>query len=382
MRLLESLKIEPDTRVILRTDYNVSVVNGKVQDDFRIKSSLQTIEYLLERKAKIIIMSHMGRPKGRDRSLSLKPIAEHLGILLDKKGLFFGDVESALSGIEDMRPGDVAMLENLRFFPGEEASDKKFAHELSKLGDVYVDDAFAVAHRKHTSVFLLPRLLPPAAGFLIQKEVSVLDDILLVRKPPVVFILGGAKVETKVKIFVKLLHKLDAVCVGGLLANSILAAKGIAVGKSRYEDIEQYVEEFDITDKRLHLPLDVIVSKDPSGRSPVRTAAIGDVKNDEIILDAGPDTVKLFSKVIEDAGTVVWNGPLGAFEVKKFGKATRDLAKELKNTGARVIVGGGDLVRAIHEAGAEKSIYYQSTGGGAMLEYLAEGTLPALEVLQ
>ncbi|OGZ60608.1 MAG: phosphoglycerate kinase [Candidatus Spechtbacteria bacterium RIFCSPLOWO2_01_FULL_43_12] len=382
MRLLESLKIEPDTRVILRTDYNVSVVNGKVQDDFRIKSSLQTIEYLLERKAKIIIMSHMGRPKGRDRSLSLKPIAEHLGILLDKKVLFFGDVESALSGIEDMRPGDVAMLENLRFFPGEEASDKKFAHELSKLGDVYVDDAFAVAHRKHTSVFLLPRLLPPAAGFLIQKEVSVLDDILLVRKPPVVFILGGAKVETKVKIFVKLLHKLDAVCVGGLLANSILAAKGIAVGKSRYEDIEQYVEEFDITDKRLHLPLDVIVSKDPSGRSPVRTAAIGDVKNDEIILDAGPDTVKLFSKVIEDAGTVVWNGPLGAFEVKKFGKATRDLAKELKNTGARVIVGGGDLVRAIHEAGAEKSIYYQSTGGGAMLEYLAEGTLPALEVLQ
>ena len=207
-------------------------------------------------------------------------MAEHLGILLDKKVLFFGDVESALSGIEDMRPGDVAMLENLRFFPGEEASDKKFAHELSKLGDVYVDDAFAVAHRKHTSVFLLPRLLPPAAGFLIQKEVSVLDDILLVRKPPVVFILGGAKVETKVKIFVKLLHKLDAVCVGGLLANSILAAKGIAVGKSRYEDIEQYVEEFDITDKRLHLPLDVIVSKDPSGRSPVRTAAIGDVKND------------------------------------------------------------------------------------------------------
>ncbi|MDP4010341.1 MAG: phosphoglycerate kinase [Candidatus Spechtbacteria bacterium] len=382
MRLLESLKIEPDTRVILRTDYNVSVVNGKVQDDFRIKSSLQTIEYLLERKAKIIIMSHMGRPEGRDRSLSLKPIADHLGILLDKKVLFFGDVESALSGIEDMRPGDVAMLENLRFFPGEEASDKKFAHELSKLGDVYVDDAFAVAHRKHTSVFLLPRLLPPAAGFLIQKEVSVLDDILLVRKPPVVFILGGAKVETKVKIFVKLLHKLDAVCVGGLLANSILAAKGIAVGKSRYEDIEQYVEEFDITDKRLHLPLDVIVSKDPSGRSPIRTAAVGDVKDDEIILDAGPDTVKLFSKVIEDAGTVVWNGPLGAFEVKKFGKATRDLAKELKNTGARVIVGGGDLVRAIHEAGAEKSIYYQSTGGGAMLEYLAEGTLPALEVLQ
>src|SRR3989344_811870 len=382
MRLLESLKIEPDTRVILRTDYNVSVVNGKVQDDFRIKSSLQTIEYLLERKAKIIIMSHMGRPKGRDRSLSLKPIAEHLGILLDKKVLFFGDVESALSGIEDMRPGDVAMLENLRFFPGEEASDKKFAHELSKLGDVYVDDAFAVAHRKHTSVFLLPRLLPPAAGFLIQKEVSVLDDILLVRKPPVVFILGGAKVETKVKIFVKLLHKLDAVCVGGLLANSILAAKGIAVGKSRYEDIEQYVEEFDITDKRLHLPLDVIVSKDPSGRSPVRTAAIGDVKNDEIILDAGPDTVKLFSKVIEDAGTVVWNGPLGAFEIKKFGKATRDLAEELKNTKARVIIGGGDIVRAIHEAGAEKSIYYQSTGGGAMLEYLAEGTLPALEALK
>lgn len=379
---MENLKIEPHTRVILRTDYNVSVVNGKVEDDFRIEASLKTIEYLLAKKAKIIIMSHMGRPRGRDKSLSLKPVADHLETLLNKKILFFADVETAQHSIEDMKPGDIAMLENLRFFPGEEASDKRFANELSKLGDVYVDDAFAVAHRKHTSVFLLPRLLPPAAGFLIQKEVNVLDEIRVAQKPPVVFILGGAKVETKVKIFIKLIHKIDAICIGGLLANSILMTKGIAIGKSNYEDIAQYVDGMDLTDTRLHLPLDVVVSKDPSGKSPARITAVASVKADEMILDAGPDTIKLFSKIIRTAGTVVWNGPLGVFEIEKFSKGTRDLAKELKNTKARVVVGGGDIVRAIHKVGAEKSIYYQSTGGGAMLEYLAEGKLPALDVLK
>lgn len=383
MKTIDKLNIKPGTRVLLRTDFNVSIENGKIMDDFRIRASLPTIQYLQDKEAKIIIISHLGRPKGKEKSLSLAPVAEQLEKLLNTNVLFLKDYIEAKKDILKMKNGSVILMENLRFEKGELSGDKNFAKDLAEFADVYVNDAFGVAHRKHASLYALPSLLPAVAGLLLQKEVEVLNEVIKNPIRPLIFIIGGAKVETKLKSLVKIINKIDGVCIGGLLANSILAARGIAVGKSRLDkNILKYIDGINLTDTKFHLPLDVVVSLDDTGKSFSRIAAVGDVREDEMILDAGPETVKLFSNIISEAGTVIWNGPLGLLEVKKFSKGTHALALSLKNTKARVIVGGGDIMRAIDEVGVSKYIYYSSTGGGSMLEYLADGTLPALEVLK
>lgn len=383
MKTIDQLNIKPGTRVLLRTDFNVSIENGKIMDDFRIRASLPTIQYLQDKEAKIIIISHLGRPRGKEKSLSLAPIAERLEKLLNTRVLFLKDYIEAKKDILKMKNGSVILMENLRFEKGELSGDKNFAKDLAEFADVYVNDAFGVAHRKHASLYALPSLLPAVAGLLLQKEVEVLNEVIKNPMRPLIFIIGGAKVETKLKSLVKIINKIDGVCIGGLLANSILAARGIAVGKSRLdENILKYIDGINLTDTKFHLPLDVVVSLDDTGKSSSRIAAVGDVREDEMILDAGPETVKLFSNIISEAGTVIWNGPLGLLEVKKFSKGTHALALSLKNTKARVIVGGGDIMRAIDEVGVSEYIYYSSTGGGSMLEYLADGTLPALEVLK
>lgn len=370
--------------VLLRVDFNVSMDGETIKDDFRIRATLPTITYLQDHGAKILILAHLGRPGGKsDSAFSLHPLVGHLSKLLKQDVGFFSSYDLAKKNISSLKSGEVAILENLRFDPREEAGDKEFAKELAALGDVYVNDAFSVSHRKHASVYAIAKLMPSVAGLLLMKEIDALDRVHKFENHPVVFIMGGAKVETKIKILARLADKIDIACLGGLIANSFLAARKTSIGKSRLEaDFQQYLAEVNSTDAKIYLPLDVVVSTDPSGDEPVRTVQVNNIASDEMILDIGPQTVKLFSAAIEKAGAVFWNGPMGIFEVGAFAKGTRKLAEALKNTEAHVVVGGGDVVRAIQEAGVQDNVSYISTGGGAMLEYLAEGTLPAIDALE
>lgn len=369
-------------RVLLRTDFNVALARGVIQDDFRIQSALPTIRYLQKEGARTLIISHLGRPKNRDDSLSLKPIAQHLEKLLGARVVFFSSLAQAEEGADNIAEGSVALLENIRYEAGEIEGSKKLAERLARLGDVFVNDAFSVSHRTHVSVYVLPSFLPSVAGMLVEKEVQALNSVRNASKRPSVFILGGAKVASKIKVVERLMHGVDDVAFGGLLANSILALKGIAIGRSLFErGIKEYVKNIELTDIKVHLPLDVVVSTDLSGKSKSRITAVGDVKKDEFILDIGPDTVQLFSDVMAQANTIFWNGPMGLFEIEEFSQGTYGLARVLKDSNARIIVGGGDIMTAIDHVGVRDAVSFASTGGGAMLEYLAEGTLPAIDIL-
>lgn len=384
MRSVKDLEVQGKV-VLLRTDFNVSFENGEIKDDFRIQASLPTINYLREQGARVLIFAHLGRPKGKTQAeLSLRPIAEHLSKLLGDEVLFFTNYAEAKKGVGNLKDGDVALCENIRFDSREESMSEEFARELAALADIYVNDAFGASHRKHTSIYLLPKLMRErAAGLLLLREVDTFQKLRTSAKKPLTFIMGGAKVETKIKLLGELVGQIDAVCLGGLIANSFLAAKGIAIGKSKLENgLEKYVENIELTDTKIHLPIDTIVSTDISGKAPTRITAVADIEPDEMILDIGPDTVRLFSRVMQKAGTIFWNGPMGLFEVKEFAHGTYDLARTLKDIDAEVVVGGGDVMRALREVGAEKYVDYISTGGGAMLEYLAEGTLPGIEALE
>jgi len=382
MKLLEELDVK-NKKVLLRTDFNVVMEAGHVKDGFRIKAVLPTIEYLQKQNAKILILSHLGRPKPLDRSLTLKPAGSYLADLLDTNITFFENIKAASEGFDKLKAGQIAILENLRFNEGEESASEEFAILLASLGDIFVNDAFGVAHREHASITLLPKLLPYAGGLLMEREVEILDKIRDAQLSPFVFILGGAKVKTKLRVFEKLFDSIDAVCLGGLIANTVLHTKGVSIGKSKMEkEAEEYLKTIDLTDTKINLPLDVVVSKDETGHGSFRTISLGSIKDDELILDAGPETLKLFFDVIEKAEIVVWNGPLGLMEVEQFRKGTVNLAKSLKEISARIIVGGGDLMQAIEEAGVVNNIDHQSTGGGSMLDYLAEGTLPGIEALK
>ncbi|MEX2007908.1 MAG: phosphoglycerate kinase [Candidatus Spechtbacterales bacterium] len=383
MRTLSDIDVRGKA-VLLRVDFNVDVEGGVVADDFRIRAALPTIYYLRERDARVLVLAHLGRPKGAfDPALSLRPVAQHLGKLLKTQVHFFATMQEARRGMQALHDGEIGMLENLRFHAGEEEGSAEFAKELAALGEVYVNDAFGVAHRKHASVYELPKLLPSAAGLLLEKEVSTFQGLRESPQQPLVFILGGAKVATKIKVVGKLVGGVSAVCFGGLIANSFLAAKGVTMGKSLYEKgITEYIKGISVTDVNIHLPLDVVVSTDMEGKAPTRVTGVGEVGEGEFILDIGPDTVALFASVMREAGTVFWNGPMGLFEVKAFSRGTYEIARALRDVPGKVIVGGGDVMRAIDEVGVADTVDYSSTGGGAMLEFLAEGTLPGIEVLE
>jgi phosphoglycerate kinase len=383
MKTLKDIDIKPGARVLLRADFNVVLKNGRIEDDFRMLATLPTIKYLRNKRAKTIILAHLGRPDGNhDKNLSLLPIAEHLGELLKKEVSFFNNIKKAGQEIPKMKNSDIAMLENLRFDRREEEGSGEFARELAGLGDVYINDAFGAAHREHTSVYALPKLLPHAAGFLMEKETKALDDVRSAKKRPLVFVMGGAKVKTKLKTLTKLFDKLDEICLGGLLANTILYAKGVEVGKSfKEEDMREYLEKLDLTSSKLHLPVDAVVSTDVSGGKQSHITSIDNIGDNEFILDVGPDTVELFTNMVAKAGTVVWNGPLGWIEIDKYRSGTEKLAKSLKKSKADIVIGGGDIMSVIDEVSLSHYIKHQSTGGGAMLEYLAEGTMPGIKAL-
>lgn len=369
----------------MRADFNVPMKEGEIQDDFRIAAYIPTIKYLQEHGAAVILLSHLGEPKGFDPELSLKPIAERLTKLMGEDIGFVADVigETAKHAAEELKPGGVLLFENLRFWPGETANDSGFARALASMGDCYVNDAFSVSHRAHASIVGLPKLLPSAAGLLLQKEVETLTRVRDEAVHPLVVLMGGAKAKTKIPFLAKFIQKSDAICLGGVLANTILAGKGIAVGRSLYEkDLQEETEKLVITNAKLHLPVDVVVSRDVTGNAETRIAPVANMKEDEMILDIGPDTIKMFSKIMRSANTIVWNGPLGFFETEKFAEGTYALAREFEHIRAYSVVGGGDVIEALDNLGLLPAVDFVSTGGGAMLELLAGEKLPGIEALR
>lgn len=382
LRTVQNLNPKNKT-VLLRVDFNVDLdKKGKILDDFRMKASLPTINYLLENNNKVVILAHMGRPKGEpDKKFSLKPLAKHLKKLTKRKVIFLPDCigkEVARSILEAEKPS-LILLENLRFYSSEERGDVSFARNLAELGDVYIDDAFGAVHRAHASISVLPHFLPSAAGFLLQKEIEILSSVLQKPEHPLCVIIGGIKMETKLPVIKNFLNRADHILLGGGIANTVLSLKGIGVGKSKIDsDLKDGIEEIEITNVKIHLPLDAVALEGKKKR----ICGIGAVRENEFIYDIGPDTIKLYGKIIAKSKTIVWNGPMGFIEKKPFDKGTKELLKKIARNKSFSVVGGGETLMILKKMKLASKISHISTGGGAMLEFLAGKELPGIKVLE
>ena len=382
IKLLKKIDVK-DKRVLVRVDFDVPMdEKGGIIDNSRILGCLPTLEYLIKQKAKIILISHTGRPNGKkDKKLSLKPIAEELEKLLNKKILFSTEIFGAKvkEKIRKIKFGDILLLENIRFWKEEEENDQEFTKKIAGLGDVYINESFAVSHRKHASIVGVPQFLPSAAGFLLEKEIAELDKILKKPEKPLVAIIGGAKIETKIKIINKFLKIADKVLIGGALANTIFASQDIAMGESKIdkESFEE-VKKINLKNPKLFLPIDLGIW---DGTNAVYRD-VGPLQWFEKALDIGPKTIHLFNDIILKSKTVVWNGPLGLTGQKPFDTASKELVEAIDKSEAYAIVGGGDTNAFINEIGRKEVFDWMSTGGGAMLDYLSEGTLPGIEALR
>lgn len=380
-------------RVLVRVDFNVprDKKTGEITDDRRIKEALPTIKYLIEKGSRVILVSHLGRPSGVTEELRLTKVGERLGELLKKNVLKLDDcigeeVENAVSSLND---GDVALLENVRFYKEEEENDENFAKKLAVLADVYVNDAFGTAHRAHASTEGVARIIPGVCGFLIQKELDVMGKALTDPKKPFVAIIGGAKVSSKISVIKNLAQKVDVLVIGGGMIYTFLKSQGIEIGRSLVEEkfLDQakliWAELKGMQALKLIVPVDDIVTSDLSSPdAQVKTVASGQIPQDMMGVDIGPETVKLIKDAVKDAGTVVWNGPLGVFENPKFSKGTIEVAKALASSKAVTIIGGGDSAAAVEKAGVADKITHISTGGGASLEFLEGKSLPGIAILQ
>jgi len=382
MKFIEDFNLK-GKRVLVRCDFNVPLdEKGNILDDFRIEKAIPTIEYLIKKGAKVILMSHLGRPEGKfKKELSLSPVQEKLLEYLDisvtkAKDCIGKEIEK---WTEKMQAGEVLLLENLRFHKEEELGDLDFARELAKLGDIFINDAFSVSHRKHSSIIGLPKFLPSGIGFLFKKELEALSKILEKPKRPLVGIIGGAK-TTKIKPIKSFLKNVDFLILGGKIANIILRVKGIIVGKPLPEPtIIREIEEIELTNPKLKVPLDVVVVLNSVY---TRTAGPASIRKEEEVLDIGPETVRIFSQIITKEGTIFWSGPLGKIEKKQFARGSLGIARAIAKSNAFSVAGGRETVSFLREYKLADKFSHLSTAGSAMLEYLSKGTLPGIEVLR
>jgi len=373
-------------RVLVRVDYNVPIKDGQVGDDTRIRAAMPTLEYLLQNGAAVILCSHLGRPKGGpDPKYSLRPVADYLSELAGLSVFFAEDCIGpvAQQAAQALQPGQVLLLENTRFHPEEEKNDPEMARQLASLAEVYVNDAFGSAHRAHASTEGVARFLPAVAGFLLEKEIRYLGQAIADPKRPFVAILGGAKVSDKIGVIRNLLTKADQVLIGGGMANTFFKAQGYPVGDSLAEDevLETARQLLQEGGSRLRLPVDVVLADRFEAEAEKKVIEMGPIPDGWRIMDIGPKSVLAYNKVVSEAGTVVWNGPMGVFEFPPFAEGTFGLAKAVAESGATTIIGGGDSVAAVQESGLSAKITHISTGGGASLEMLEGLVLPGVAAL-
>ena len=380
-------------RVLVRADLNVPVENGVVTDATRIDRLAPSIAELADKGAKVILLSHFGRPKGRDAKNSLKPVVAELAHIIKRPVKFADDCigETAEQAVAELRPGNILCLENTRFYPGEENNDPEFAKALAKLGDIYVNDAFSVSHRAHASTEGLAHLLPAYAGRTLQTELDALVKALEHPDRPLTAIVGGAKVSTKLDLLGNLLRKVDVLIIGGAMANTFLLAQGKKVGKSLFEKdlveiAKKILDEAKANKRQIILPVDAVVAEKYEAHAPSRVVDVDHVGDNDMILDIGPHSIEYAISELARSKTLVWNGPFGTFEIEPFDNGTDEVAEavaELTQAGKLVsVAGGGDTVAALNAAGVADRLTYVSTAGGAFLEWLEGKALPGVEILR
>ena len=390
-KTLKDLNFE-GKKVLVRCDFNVPMdAEQNITDENRITASLPTINYLIEKGAKVILMSHLGRPKGEaNPKYSLEPVAKKLSQLLSKDVIFADDdnvvSEKVKETIKNMKNGDVVLLQNTRFRKEEEKNGADFAKELASLGELYVNDAFGTSHRAHASNVGLSSLLPSALGFLVEKEVSIMGKALDDPERPFVAILGGAKVSDKIGVIENLINKVDSIVIVGGMAFTFLKAQGYEVGKSLLEEdkielAKELLEKAKSKGVNLILPVDMVVAKEFKNDTEFKTVKINSIPEDMMGLDIGEETIKLVTEELKKAKTIVWNGPAGVFEMDNFNKGTYAIAKAMVDSGGITIVGGGDSASAVEKAGYADQITHVSTGGGASLELLEGKVLPGIDAI-
>ncbi len=389
MRHLRDAELE-DKRVLMRVDFNVPLdEEGNIIDDNKIKAALPTIEYILKRNARLILMSHLGRPKERDEKHSLKVVAARLKSLIQANVTMSSETvgPQAEAAVAALKPGEVLLLENVRFCAGEEKNSPELSKQMAQLGDIFVNDAFGSAHRAHSSTTGVGEFLPCFAGLLMEKEVTMLRNVLEYPEPPRMAILGGAKVADKIGLIENLLDKTAIVLIGGGMANTFLKAQGKNIGKSMFE--EKFVDEakrlIQMANEKnveLVLPVDVVTAAEISQEAVPVITDTDNIADDLMILDIGPKTIGLFKNAVKRAKTIIWNGPLGVYEFEQFANGTQEISRALAEAHAITVIGGGDSSAAVISLGLEDKITHISTGGGATLEFLEGITLPGVAVCE